>query len=144
MIISITETIVDIGGHTVDGWSEDTDALTMPDAFELATVRRGASGQMAAFPTGDRGGPVTIKLLPDSESAKVFMQQALLSLQGEPSIFDGGIQNSRQRFSFALKRGILTTAPLGQTMGKGEVANLMFTFEFEEIVPNYDGVNAAA
>ena len=55
-----------IGEQTIKGWSEDTDALTLPDAFEFASVRRGATGDMAAFSTGDRGGPVSLKLLPNS------------------------------------------------------------------------------
>ena len=137
-MISMADTTVILNGHVVQGFSEDSDALTMPDAFELASVRRGATGDMAAFSTGDKGGPVSIKLLPNSRSLQFFMQQATLQLQGAVIIWDGSIQNTQTKFGFALARGVLTAFPLGQTMGKGEMANQVFTFEFESILPNYD------
>ena len=82
MNISLQGTTVLLNGHQVSGWSEDTDALTMPDAVELATVRRGATGDMAAFSTGNRGGPVSVKLLPTSPSVAFFMQQAEVMRRG--------------------------------------------------------------
>ena len=138
MIVSLEKTTVIFNGHEIQGWSEDTDSLMMPDAFELASVRRGATGDMAAFSSGDKGGPVSIKLLPNSPSTKFFMQQLTDYLEGGNTIWHGSIQNAQLGFGFTLKRGIMTTGPLGQTMGKGEVANQTFIFEFEEIVPDYD------
>ena len=73
MFFSLQDVTFILNGHTVEGWSEDTDALTLPDAFEFASVRRGATGDMAAFSTGDRGGPVTLKLMPNSPSVPFFM-----------------------------------------------------------------------
>ena len=45
-IVGIDQFIVELGGHIVSGWSEDSDALMMPEALELITTRRGADGQL--------------------------------------------------------------------------------------------------
>lgn len=136
--VSIEDTDVVINGHTVEGWSDDADALTLPDV-ELASVTRGADGRMVASSTGNKGGEVTIKLLPNSPSTQFFSQRAAEIVGGAVIIFHGLIRNSRLGFSTRLSRGVLMTAPLGQTLGKGEAAAREFTFEFEEILPNYDG-----
>ena len=143
MILSLEHTTVSLNGHEVKGWSEDTDALTMPDAFEVATVRRGATGDMAAFSTGDRGGPVSIKLLPNSPSTGFFMQQLEVMRKGGTTIWSGSIYNSRLNVSATLTRGVMTAGPLWPNMGKGEVANHTFTFEFEDISVNYDAPSFA-
>ncbi len=135
--ISLEGTTVELNGHIVQGWSDDSDALMMPDAFELATVRRGATGDMATFSTGDKGGPISIKLLPTSPSLPFFMQQLAVQLNGGAVVWDGKITNSQSGFGFTLERGVMTAGPLGQTMGRGEVANDTFTFEFERIIPDY-------
>ena len=98
MFFSLQDVTVILNGHTVDGeqiirgWSEDTDALTLPDAFEFASVRRGATGDMAAFSTGDRGGPVTLKLLPNSPSVPFFMTQVTrILVERAVVIWDGSV-----------------------------------------------------
>ena len=136
--ISILHTVVTLNGHIVSGWSDDADALMMPDSFNISTVRRGAAGDMAVFSTGDRGGPVEIKLLPNSPSMAYFMQQATLLLAHASIVWSGTIRNTQAQFGFSLERGAMTAFPLGQTMGKGEVANQSFVFEFETILPDYD------
>ena len=157
MELSLPETTVILNGHTVEGgavlgtrthtvqgWSEDTDALTLPDAFEFATVRRGAAGDMAAFPTGDRGGPVTLKLLPNSLSVPFFMQQVTRILVDKAVvIWDGSAHNLKTGYRATFRRGVLMSGPLGYTMGKGEVGNLTFTWEFEEIIPDFGSVSFA-
>ena len=144
MFFSLQDVTIILNGHTVEGWSEDTDALTLPDAFEFASVRRGATGDMAAFSTGDRGGPVSLKLLPNSPSVPFLMNQVtrILSEKAEV-IWDGSVKHSRTDASVTLNRGILISGPLWYTMGKGEVSNLTFTWEFEEIIPNFKKVNSA-
>ena len=67
MTFSLEQTTVTLNGHTVTGWSDDTDALSLP-SIDLSNVKRGASGEMVATTTGEKGGPVTIKLLPNSPS----------------------------------------------------------------------------
>ena len=150
MILSLEDATVILNGHTVEhsvsntvqDWSEDTDALTLPDAFEFATVRRGADGKMAAFSTGDRGGPVSLKLLPNSVSVPFFMQQVTQILVNRAVVvWDGSIHHIPTGARVTLKRGVLVSGPLGYTMGKGEVGNFTFNFEFEEIVPHFQAVN---
>ena len=132
------------GDHTITGWSEDTDALTLPDAFEFASVRRGASGDMAAFSTGDRGGPVSLKLLPNSPSVPFLMNQVTRILRDKAEvIWDGSVKHGRSGASVALKRGILISGPVWYTMGKGEASNLTFNWEFKDIIPNFTTVNFA-
>ena len=150
MFFSLQDVTVILNGHTVEGeqiirgWSEDTDALTLPDAFEFASVRRGATGDMAAFSTGDRGGPVTLKLMPNSPSVPFFMTQVTrILVERAVVIWDGSVKHSRTGASVTLKRGILVSGPLWYTMGKGEAGNLTFTWEFQEIIPDFTKVNFA-
>ena len=151
MELSLLDTVVTFNGHTVEkpllahtvmGWSEDAGALTLPDALELVTVRRGALGDMAVFRTGDRGGQVSLSLLPNSPSVKFFMQQMTLILSKKLSVvWEGNVQHTLSKASVKLKRGVLMSGPLWYTMGKGEVGNLTFTWEFEDITPSFDKVD---
>ena len=150
MLYSLQDVTFTLNGHTVEGeqiirgWSEDTDALTLPDAFEFASVRRGATGVMAAFSTGDRGGPVTLKLMPNSPSVPFLMNQVTRILGNKAEvIWDGSVKHSKSGASVALIRGILVSGPLWYTMGKGEAGNLTFTWEFQEIIPDFAKVNFA-
>ncbi len=150
MLYSLQDVTVTLNGHTVEGeqiirgWSEDTDALTLPDAFEFASVRRGATGEMAAFSTGDRGGPVTLKLIPNSPSVPFLMNQVTrILVERAEVIWDGSVKHRKSGASVTLKRGILVSGPLWYTMGKGEVGNLTFNWEFQEIIPNFTNVNFA-
>ena len=150
MLFSLQDVTVILNGHTVEGeqtirgWSEDTDALTLPDAFEFASVRRGATGDMAAFSTGDRGGPVSLKLLPNSLSVPFLMNQVTrILVERAEVIWDGSVKHSRTGASVTLKRGILISGPVWYTMGKGEASNLTFNWEFQEIIPDFAKVNFA-
>lgn len=137
-IVSITDTTCILNGHLIRGWSDDADALMLPD-IEVANIIRGADGLMVASSTGDRGGEVTIKLLANSPSAAFLFGQAGLILRGARIIFNGSIRNARMGMSTRLDRGVMKTLPGGQTMGKGEAAAREFVFEFQEVLPNYDG-----
>ena len=150
MLFSLQDVTVTLNGHTIEGeqtirgWSEDSDALTLLDAFEFASVRRGATGDMAAFSTGDRGGPVTLKLLPNSPSVPFLMNQVTrILVERAEVIWDGSIKHSRTGASVTLKRGILISGPVWYTMGKGEASNLTFNWEFQEIIPDFAKVNFA-
>ena len=150
MFFSLQDVTVELNGHVVEGeqtirgWSEDTDALTLPDAFEFASVRRGAAGDMAAFSTGDRGGPVSLKLMPNSSSVPFLMNQVTrILVERAEVIWDGSVKHSRTGASVTLKRGVLVSGPLWYMMGKGEASNLTFNWEFEEIIPDFAKVNFA-
>ena len=57
MIIPAETLSVTLNGHVVLGLS----ALDIPDTVELATVRRGTTGDMMATATGKHGGTVSIR-----------------------------------------------------------------------------------
>ena len=137
MFISLEGTTFILNGHVVEGWSEATDALSLPD-IELAQVQRGADGKMVASSTGNKGGEVQIKLLANSPSCQFLMQQMAQIMRGARVVWEGSIHNAQAGFSVTLGRGVLMTAPAGQTMGKGDVPERVFVFEFETVLPNYD------
>jgi len=133
---SLEQVSVVLNGHTVTGWSDDTDALSLPN-IDLANVVRGADGKMVSASTGDKGGPVVLKLLPNSPSVKFFMAAVAAQLNGANIVWQGIIRDSINQVNVALINGVLQNGPLGQTLGKGEAGNREFTIEFERIIPDY-------
>ena len=145
MQLALHETIFEINGHVIQGWSEDAGALTFPDAFEFASVRRGATGDMAVFSTGDRGGPVSLSLLPTSPSVPFLMNLVTQIHRNRARIvWEGSVKHVPTGASATFRRGVLMSAPLWYNMGKGEVGNLTFTWEFEEIIPDFQNVRVDA
>ncbi len=140
MLFDLEQTKVQINGHNVTGFSDDGDALSLP-TIDIATVKRGADGIMTGASTGEKGGPVIFKLLPNSVSTKFFMN-LVASIQGGGRVtFDGIVNDEANGIVVKLERGLLTSAPTGPTIGKGDVANMEFTIEFERITPDYSGAN---
>lgn len=136
MDFSLEQVIVIINGHTVTGWSDDTDALSLPN-IDLASIVRGADGKMVSVSTGDKGGPVIFKLLANSPSTKFFMNALAAQLNNASVKWNGVIRDSINQVNIALVNGTLTNGPVGQTLGKGAAKNAEFTFEFERVVPDY-------
>ena len=137
---SLEQTVVILNGHTVTGWSDDADALSLPD-IDISAVKKGADGKMVAASTGEKGGPVIIKLLPNSPSVKFFQNIATAQLAGAAVVWAGIIRDAINGINVALVNGILTHAPLGPTIGKGDVANREYTIEFESIIADYSGAS---
>ena len=96
---------------------------------------------MVAASTGEKGGPVIIKLLANSPSVKFFQNIATAQLSGAAVTWAGIVRDAISGINVALLNGILTHAPLGPTMGKGDVANREYTIEFESIIADYSGAN---
>lgn len=143
-ILSIEEVIVIINGHTVEGWSDDTDALSLPEGIELANVTRGADGRMIGATTGNKGGQLRLKLQPNSPSTQFFMRQLTQIIRGAAITYTGAIVDTRLGTSVTLLRGVMMSGPLGQTMGKGSAPNREFVFEFESVIPNYSGATISS
>lgn len=136
MEFSLEKSVLQLNGHTFSGWSDDSDALGF-EAVELASVKRGADGKMVATSTGAKGGPVTLKLLPNSSSAK-FMQSSASSVQkGTKIIWSGTFRDAENGVTAKLENGILTKYPPLPTLGKGSVGNMEYVIEFETIEPDY-------
>ena len=136
MDFALEQTSVIINGHTFTGWSDDADALSLPD-IELANVVRGADGGMVAVSTGNKGGPVVLKFLANSPSAKFMLNAAAAQLAGAGVKWNGIIRDSINQIVITLTNGTLVLTPSGPNLGKGEVKNPEFTIEFQKIIPVY-------
>ena len=135
---SLEHTVVTLNGHRVLGWAADANALDMP-AINLAETEVGADGQMVVSSTGNKGGPVGIKLQSVSPSAVYFFKQAEVAKQGGSVVWNGSIRNAQTGATTRLERGVLKTVPGGQSLGNTTAPMLEFVFEFESIKGNYDG-----
>ena len=137
---SLEGTTTIMNGHVITGWSDDAAALSMPD-IDISAVKRGADGKMVAASTGEKGGPVIIKLLPNSPSVKFFQNIATAQLAGAAVVWNGIHRDPVNGINVAMINGILTHAPLGPTLGKGDVANREYTIEYESVIADYSGAS---
>ena len=129
-----------LNGHTVVGWSDDAEALILPDV-DLANIIRGADGKMTSTSSGEKGGPVIIKLLPNSPSVPFFLNAVLAQQNGASVVWAGIFRDPVTKITIAFVKGVLQHGPLGQTIGKGATKPLEFTIEFEKVLPDYSAVN---
>jgi len=139
-MFSLEQCTLNLNGHEVTGWSDDTDALSFP-SIDIATSKRGADGSKVTSSTGEKGGPVVLKLLANGKSTKFFMNAVTAQLNGAAVSWNGLFRDPVNGVTVALTNGNLQNVPLGQTMGKGDVANREFTIDFELVIPDYSGAN---
>jgi len=139
-MFSLEQCSLNLNGHEVTGWSDDTDALSFP-SIDIATSKRGADGSKVTSSTGEKGGPVVIKLLATGKSTKFFMNAVTAQLNNAAVTFNGLFRDPVNGVTVALTNGNLQNVPLGQTMGKGDVSNKEFTIDFELVIPDYSGAN---
>ncbi len=118
---------VTLNGHVVLGLS----ALDIPDTVELATVRRGATGDMMATATGDHGEAVAVTLQPGAPSLVFFGQQLKVIVGGGIVNWEGTVEDAKLGHVLRLMHGVMTSAPMGTLMD--ETAEKTFTFEFERL-----------
>ena len=137
-LFALENTIVVCNGHRIQGWSDDADAFSTPD-IDLAAVKRGADGKMIGVSTGEKGGPVVIKLLANSPSTKFFQTAATAQLNGICITWEMIARYPLAGVNVVYMNGILVHAPLGMTIGKGDIKNMEFTFEFERILADASG-----
>lgn len=138
-VISLESCSFILNGLTVSGWSDDTDAF-MPPAIEGLSEKVGADGKMVVTSSGNKGGPLTIKLLPNSRTAKQLMNAFSAQQVGATIEWNGIFKDHRNGYLITFLRGYIKSAPTGASMGKGAIGNLEFTFVFERIIPDYTGV----
>lgn len=124
--------------HTIAGWSQDTDALMLPDSFEALGTKRGADGMMEVTRTGAKGGPVTVKLLVTSPSCTYLFTQAARQMTENLVIkWKMDIEDAVNGWEVHGVEGVLMTHPLGPTIGQGEAASREFVFDFERLTPDF-------
>ena len=127
MIIPAETLTGTLNGHVVLGLS----ALEIPDTVELATVRRGATGDMAASATGKHDGTVSIMLQPGAPSLSFLKQQMKVISGGGIVNWEGSVKDAKHGSVLRLMHGVMTSAPMGTLMD--ETAEKTFTFEFERL-----------
>lgn len=141
MLFSLEQTTVTLNGEIVTGWSDDTDALSLPQDLEIAVTKFGADGMMTGAGTGIKGGEVTFKLLPNSPTTKSLMNIATTLQNGGRVEFDATVEDENLGYKINMERGVLNKFPAGPSLGKGEVSNAEFVFSFERIMPDYSAAN---
>ena len=137
--------------HKCSGFSDDEDAIMFPDAVDLYNVTEGIN-DISVSRTTISGGEVSFKFLPTSPSTVFFMRELAL-IKGNPSdpndeggieiLYDASLTSRKPTFrlpEFQLRQGVMKAAPYGQTVGMGSAANMVFTFYFRYIIPDYTEV----
>ena len=127
MIIPAETLSVTLNGHVVLGLS----TLEIPDTVELATVRRGATGDMLTSVTGEYGETVSIMLQPGAPSLALLKQQMKVIAGGGIVNWEGSVKDAKHGSVLRLMHGVMTSAPMGTLMD--ETAEKTFTFEFERL-----------
>jgi len=127
-----------INGHRFESWSDDDTPVEFPEITFADTVI-GRDGTMSVTDTGNLGGELVVNLLPTSKSAQRIIQWIQERNRGERQFFDGTFSDTETGFSVQLKGGILKMAKPTVTPGETYTA----TFEFEQLVPDYDGATFA-
>ena len=127
MLTALQHLTVTLNDHEVQGLS----GFEAPDNIQLATIRRGSTGDVAAFSAPQRGGPVSITLEPDSPSLPFFLQQMKVQMESGAVVWNGCVKDIQHGCILRLERGVMTTAPMGTLMDRQ--AHKTFTFEFERI-----------
>ena len=137
LIISVEHARLTLNGHLFSSYSQDEDAIMFPE-IELTNEEVGATGQMFVASTGERGGEVMLKFMPNSQDVIFLQQQAQVGLAGGAVVWNGTLDHSQGNFSVSLSNGVLKKFPSAFTMGKGSVKTMEYTFRFELIQNNMD------
>ena len=126
-----------LNGTRIEGWSDDEDALSFPD-LELFNDRAGGDGLVAYFARGERGGEVTIKLMPNSPTRSLLMRH-IQQFQTDRTIhiYKLVVIDEENGTTVTCNNGRLKMGPLGQTQGMEAAANANFTFRFQDVIPDW-------
>ena len=130
--ISLVNSTIEINKTVIGGWSDDSDALSIPD-IPLANIKRGADGVMSATLTGNKGGAVTYKLLAETSSSQFLVSLAEQIKQGANINFQGTVTSNTTGWQLIKKNGVLTQYRPYPTTGAGEKASMEFIIEYEEL-----------
>ncbi len=118
---------VTLNGHVVLG----LEALDIPDTVELATVRRGATGDMSASAASEQDGTVSLVLKPGAPSLSFLGQQMKVISGGGIVNWEGTVKDAEHGNILRLMHGVMTSGPMGTLMD--DEANKTFSFEFERL-----------
>jgi hypothetical protein len=118
----------------VSGFSESNDCFSLPGDAELNKVKTGADGKCIATRTGEQGGEVTVKVLPNSP----FVDR----MAAEMALVDRGVQVPIQMTATNTivgdvvtgVNGVFISGPRGPSYGKAEVGEMVYKFHFEKVI----------
>lgn len=134
---SIEHTVFVLNSHRFQGWGQET-ASFEGENLEVASYTVGPDGKMIGVATGQKGGPITVRVMPNSPTCAWLTRHFQRFRNGICDRFDGIITNHQAGISFTLVNGYFQSGPMIQNMGS-EIATQEFVFFFEEIKQNYDG-----
>jgi len=137
-ILSYKHVELIINGHRFESWSDDDTPVEFPEITFVETTI-GRDGTMSVVDTGALGGELVVNLLSTSRSAQRIIQWIQERNRGARSFFEGTFSDTELGYSVQLKGGVLKMAKPTVTPGETYTA----TFEFEEMVPDFDGANFA-
>ena len=120
-----------LNGVIFKGWS-DGEACIFPDEAELAQFIKGADGKMSASSTGEKGGEVTFKFVPNSPTVD-FLQTQVEAISYGAGIVWEGLTVFSDGSTVTMEGGALLKAPKGYTLGKGSAKEMAYKFEFERL-----------
>ena len=136
--LSNRHAILTLNGRRITAFSDDEPPVELPE-IELAKTTRGQDGSMYATGTAAKGGEVMVKLLPTSPDTKWLMRKHAQIQNGARITFKGSYGDSEIGYKVLLRGGVLVKAPAGISPGK----NVEFTFDFEEVIPQFDAMRTS-
>ena len=137
-VLDLATTICMLNNHHVQGFGDANEVLRLPE-IELLTERVGADGGVEFLGTGTYGGEFMIDLLPTASSARVLMGWLSQAQAGNHRTFNGSVQRTDGSVTH-LRNGGLKSGRSGPNQGRGAAGLLTFTWYFEVVRPDYDGV----
>ena len=108
--ISLARSVVTLNSHTIEGYADDSEVITLP-SITLAETTVGADGKLIAQNTADRGGEVSIKLMPKSTSATYFFKEFIKILNGDDIVWNGTVSYGPGNPRVTLSNGVMTEGP---------------------------------
>ena len=122
--------------------SADKPPVELPE-IELYETEYGYDGQMYATATARQGGDVKVKLLPTSPTNARWLGIHAQIQKGIHVIFHGSyrydtlIGGVQQSWGWTMRGGVMKMAMPGMVAG----ANGIWTFAFEQIIPDFTAAN---
>ncbi|MDE0001206.1 MAG: hypothetical protein OXQ29_00740 [Rhodospirillaceae bacterium] len=144
--LNLQRSIIKIAGHRITEWADQSDAFMLP-TIESLVVTQGPGGDRVFSDTGNRGGPVTIKVMPAGKDAKHLGLIAEKQRRGNPIIITGVAildYGAAGKETVHLRGGGLISFPSGPTLGNAAPSHLEYVIDFADLERDLTELNPAA
>ena len=136
---------IEVLGHRITGFADEDRPAEYPTGVDLWNVTRGRDGSMHASSTAMIGGLIIVRVRPTSPTAVWAVQQYELYRQAELAgtehrEYDWYDSQPSLGWSVRAQGGVLQRAPAALEPR----ATVEIAWEFELIIPNYDGARTDA